>query len=122
MRSLPSTPRTSIGPAPAPDLPGLTARDAERVAIALEANLAASTRTVYASAWRQWEAWCRRRGITALAAFLAERAEAGLSYGTIDLTCSAIAHQHHQEGLPDPTTDMTPVSYTHLTLPTNREV
>lgn len=114
MRSLPSTPRTSIGPAPAPDLPGLTARDAERVATALEANLAASTRTVYASAWRQWEAWCRRRGITALpappealAAFLAERAEAGLSYGTIDLTCSAIAHQHHQVGLPDPTTDVT---------------
>ncbi|HZK36787.1 MAG TPA: hypothetical protein VFC57_07545, partial [Aeromicrobium sp.] len=61
MRNLPSTARTPVGPTltPAADLPGLTARDAERVATALEANIAASTRTVYASAWRQWEAWCR---------------------------------------------------------------
>ena len=97
-----------------PDLPGLTARDAERVANALEANIAVSTRTVYASAWRQWEAWCRSRAITALpappealAAYLAERAEAGLSYGTLDLACSAVAYQHNHEGLPDPTTDIT---------------
>ena len=118
MRTLPSTARTPIGPtptpAPPPDLPGLTARDAERVATALEANIAVSTRTVYASAWRQWEAWCRSRGIAALpappevlAADLAERAEAGLSYGTLDLACSAIAYQHHQEGLLDPTADIT---------------
>ncbi|MDP9443035.1 MAG: hypothetical protein M3P83_01255 [Actinomycetota bacterium] len=95
-------------------MPGLTARDAERVAAAIEAELAASTRTVYASAWRQWEAWCGTRGVTALpappgavAAYLAERAEAGLSYGSIDLACSAIAYQRHQEGVPDPTTDVT---------------
>ena len=96
------------------DLPGLTVRDAERIATALEANIAASTRNVYASAWRRWEAWCRSRGITALpatpealAAYLAERAEAGLSYGTLDLACSAVAYQHHQAGMPDPTADIT---------------
>lgn len=64
-------------------IPGLTARDAERVAAALEAELAASTLVVYASAWRRWAVWCRARGITAfpaapetVAAYLAERAEA----------------------------------------------
>ena len=90
MRTLPSTARGPVGSAPSPmpaaDLLGLTARDAERVATALEANIATSTRTVYASAWRQWEAWCRSRSIAALpaspevmAAYLAERTEAGLT-------------------------------------------
>lgn len=67
----------------------------------------------YASAWRQWGAWCRGRGIPALpaapealAAFLTERAEAGLCFGTLDGYCSAIAHRHHQEDLPDPTADV----------------
>jgi len=41
-----------------------------------------------------------------LAAFLAERAESGICFGTIDGYCSAIAHRHHQEGLPDPTADV----------------
>lgn len=112
--------RIPRSPGPSPDReqasgpPGLTARDAERVATALDANLAASTRIVYASAWRQWESWCRQRGITplpaepeALAAFLAERAEAGLSYGTIDITCSAVAHHQQEESLPDPPADIT---------------
>jgi hypothetical protein len=40
-----------------------------------------------------------------LAAFLTERAEAGLTFGTLDGYCSGIAHRHHQEGLPDPTAD-----------------
>lgn len=114
MRSLPHSPEHTPAPVTAPVLPGLTVRDAERVASALEANLAASTRTVYASAWRQWEKWAAKRGIPALpaspeaiAAFLAERAESGISYGTIDLACSAIAFQHHEEGLPDPMMDLT---------------
>lgn len=42
-----------------------------------------------------------------LAAYLAERAETGLSYGTLDLACSAVAYQHNHERLPDPTTDIT---------------
>jgi len=112
--TLPSSERIPGSPTPAAGLSGLTVRDAERVATALEANIAASTRTVYASAWRQWEAWCGNRGIAALpaapealAAYLAVRAEAGLSYGTLDLACSAITYQHQQEGFPDPTTDIT---------------
>src|SRR3546814_9396188 len=67
---------------------------------------------MYANSWRQWERWCRGRGITALpaspearAAFLTERAEAGLTFGTLDGYCSGIAYRHLQEGLSDPTAD-----------------
>ncbi len=88
----------------------LTAGDAERIATAIEAELAASTRATYDCAWRQWDRWCQGRGINplpappeALAAFLAERAEAGLTFGTLDGYCSGIAHRHHQEGFADPT-------------------
>ena len=108
--SCPTTPSSRLGVG----IPGLTARDAELVSAALEAELAASTLKVYASAWRRWDAWCGVRGITALpaspetvAAYLAERAEAGLSHGSIDLACSAIAHRHRQHGVADPTTDLT---------------
>jgi len=96
---------------PLPD-PGvaLTAADAERIATAIEAELAPSTRETYACGWRQWARWCEGRGISplpaqpeALAAFLAERAEAGLHFTTLDAYCSGIAHRHGQEGLPDPT-------------------
>ena len=91
---------------------GLTASDAERIATAVEAELAASTRGTYACGWRQWERWCRGRGIPplpappeAVAAFLAERAEAGVHFSTLDCYCSGIAHRHRQEGLVDPTAD-----------------
>jgi hypothetical protein len=88
----------------------LTAADAERIAAAMEAELAPSTRETYACGWRQWARWCQGRGINplpappeALAAFLAERAEAGLHFTTLDAYCSGIAHRHGQEGLSDPT-------------------
>ena len=91
----------------------LTAADAQRIATAIEAELAPSTRETYACGWRQWDRWCQGRGITALpaqsealAAFLAERAESGLTFGTLDGYCSAIAHRHHLEGLPDPTAEV----------------
>lgn len=98
---------------PAPLRTMLTEADAERIATAIEAELAPSTRYMYAGAWRQWERWCRERGLNAmpaapaaLAAFLAERAEAGLTFGTLDGYCSGIAHRHHQEGLSDPMADV----------------
>jgi hypothetical protein len=98
---------------PTPASSELTASDAERIATAIEAELAPSTREMYAGAWRQWERWCRGRGLDplpaapeALAAFLTERAEAGLTFGTLDGYCSGIAHRHHQQGLADPTADV----------------
>jgi len=91
---------------------GLTPGDVERIATAIQAEVSAATRAAYASSWRSWEAWCRARGLPALpaapgalAAYLTERAESGLCYGTLDGACSAIAHRHHQEGLVDPTAD-----------------
>ncbi|KRF14022.1 hypothetical protein ASG90_14635 [Nocardioides sp. Soil797] len=99
------------GSLPRTDVP-LTTADAERIATAVEAELAPSTRATYDCAWRQWEGWCRGRGIDplpappdALDAFLAERAEAGVTFGTLDGYCSGIAHRHHQEGLADPSAD-----------------
>ena len=90
---------------------GLRPADLQRIAAAIDAEVAQSTRTTYASAWRGWELWCRRRGLVplpadpdALAAYLTERAESGLCNGTLDGDCAAIAHRHHQEGLGDPTT------------------
>lgn len=84
--------------------------DLHRIAAAIDAELAPSTRTTYASAWRSWETWCRRRELSALpadsdalAAYLTERAEAGLCNGTLDGDCAAIALRHHQDGLDDPT-------------------
>ena len=106
---------TSTQPTPVSSLAllGLTSGDMARIGAAIEAELAESTRTSYLLAWRHWEAWCRGRGIGALptvpeslAAFLAERAESGLCFGTLDGACSAIAHRHQQEGLPDPTADV----------------
>lgn len=103
-------PTSSTARPPTFGLGGLTAGDAERIAAAIDAELTESTRTSYASAWSQWDTWCRRRGVTglpavpeALAAYLAERAESGICFATLDGACSAIAHRHHQEGLPDPT-------------------
>ena len=93
---------------------GLTAHDAERVAAAFEADLARSTRLVYASAWRQWESWSHERDVSAMpadpeafAAFLAEHAETGLTFGSIEVAYSAIAYRHQLHGLPDPTAHVT---------------
>lgn len=102
---------TGRGKRPLADPAGpITAADAERIANAIEAELAPATRETYACGWRQWDRWCQGRGIEplpappeALAAFLAERAEAGLHFTTLDAYCSGIAHRHGQEGLPDPT-------------------
>ncbi len=42
-----------------------------------------------------------------LAAYLAERAEEGLTYSSIDVACYAVSYRHRQHGLLDPTTDPT---------------
>lgn len=40
-----------------------------------------------------------------IAAFLADRAEAGVHFTTLDCYCSGIAYRHRREGLADPTAD-----------------
>ena len=64
------TNRLSV-PMPPLALMGLTSGDTARIAAAIDAELAESTRTSYLSSWRQWEAWCRGRGIGTLPAVTA---------------------------------------------------
>ena len=89
--------------------PGLTDADEARIAAAIAAARAESTRTVYAQAWRQWERWCADRGVAALpanplalCAYLTERAEAGKATGTLDMSCTVIRHVHRISGAEDP--------------------
>lgn len=109
----PSAPRESRSRL-VPGAGRLTAQDVARVAAALEAELAPTTRTAYASAWRQWERWCHTRDMVpipaapeAICAYLTERAEAGLGYGSVEMALAAIGERHRRAGLDDPTHDPT---------------
>lgn len=91
---------------------GLTLDDALRVAAALDAAHAESTRLAYAHTWRVWERWCTSRGIpplpadpAALAAYLVERAADGTAVTTLNMACTAIRHMHRQHGLANPAED-----------------
>lgn len=91
---------------------GLTVEDAQRLAEALSAAHAESTRTVYAHCWRVWERWCAHRGVAALpgdpaalAAYLVERAATGIAVTSLDLACTAIRYVHRTHGLPNPAQD-----------------
>jgi site-specific recombinase XerD len=85
----------------APDLPGLTLDDAERVQAYVEKASADATRRAYASDWRLFTAWCEVRALASLpaspetvAAFLAAQADAGLARATIGRRLAAIAYVH----------------------------
>lgn len=100
-------PDLAAGPTELPA--GLTVDEAVRIAEAITASHAESTRTMYAWAWSKWEAWCAARGVDALpaepaliCAYLTERAADGLSVGTIDTACGAISYTHRCHGLSDP--------------------
>jgi integrase len=88
---------------------GITVEDAKRIAVALSAAHAQSTRTVYAHMWRVWERWCAHRDVpalpadpAALAAYLVERAASGIAVSSLDLACTAIRHVRRTHGLPNP--------------------
>jgi integrase len=88
---------------------GLTETDATRIAAAMTAAIADSTRTAYGHAWRGWERWCSTRAVNpmpaspaAICAHLVERAEQGTSASVIDTACSAISYVHRSHGLDDP--------------------
>lgn len=95
------------------DLPvGLTVDDAVRIAAALDAAHAESTRKLYAHTWRVWERWCTARGVpalpaepAALAAYLVERAATGTAVASLNMACTAIRHMHRQHGLANPAED-----------------
>ena len=75
-------------------------------------GLANSTRRVYESQWRNWREWAEFRGVPDLPAhphmvraYMAERAEFGVSPKTLRVAASAIAHVHSLNGLPSPIDD-----------------
>lgn len=87
------------------------ADDLAAVAAAIAAARAASTRRVYASAWRSWERWCAERGYRPLpadpvhvASHVAWLGSQGRSVSTVDRALASIAAEHNAAGLEDPTT------------------
>lgn len=89
--------------------PGLRPEHAERIAAAAAEVLSGNTRRAYASAWRAWSAWCASEDVEPLpaepvyvAAYLAERAEAGTAISTLRVAVAAIAHEHASRGAPSP--------------------
>jgi integrase len=102
----PSAPSSAL----AAELAGLTPTDAARITDAIAANYAPNTLHAYAWARSHWAAWCAGRDLdplpatpAAVCAYLVERAEQGVAFGTISLACCAIAFEHRRAGLVDPT-------------------
>ncbi len=87
---------TSLADLPLPTNPATLVLD-PRVAAAIYASKAETTRRVYGAAWRQWAAWCVESGNEtlppdpeAVASHLAARAEAGRSIVSLRLTVAAL--------------------------------
>ena len=104
--TLPET-TPAINHLPAPD--GLESEDIGRVREALAASRSPATRRVYASQWRMFVAWTEARGLSSLpaepsavAAYLTERADSGVSVATMQLSRAAIAAVHSDANLEDP--------------------
>jgi integrase len=107
-RRMITTPTTVPAPLTQTDpFAGLNETDATRIAAAMSAAIADSTRTVYGHHWRSWNdgarpvrslRFRRRRPRSART----ERAEQCASAGTLDGACSAISYQHRSHGLDDP--------------------
>lgn len=81
----------------------------ERIEAAAAEVLSANTRRAYATAWRAWVAWCAAEGVESMpaepilvAAYLAERGEAGAGISTLRTAVAAIAHEHGSRGAPSP--------------------
>lgn len=87
----------------------LSEDEAIRIAAAMDAAYAETTRTVCAFAWDRWVRWCADRRIAsfpadpaAVCAYLTRCAEQGLTLASVDSACSAIGHQHRCHGATRP--------------------
>ena len=108
-----------LAPALYPFLPPLAAtrpvdsatnRDDDRVVAAIDASRSDSTRRQYHYGWSAWTKWAAANGHAALpaapeavAAYLAARAEQGVSASTLNAARAAIGAVHRDAGEPDPT-------------------
>ena len=80
-----------------------------RVVDAPRNSHSASTRRNYRAAWRRFQMWADREGLSALpappetvAAYLAERADSGLSPASLRMDRAAIRYRHTEAGLANP--------------------
>ncbi len=88
----------------------LTQIDRDRLQEAMANSRSAATRRVYASQWRLWCDWAAERGLSlipatpvAVANFLIERADLGVTVSTVRTARAAIAAMHRDAGHSDPT-------------------
>jgi len=88
---------------------GLGRAAAERVADAVAASLSPATRRAYRSQWAQWAGWADAEGVPAapadpahVAAWIADRAQAGRSVATLRAGAAAVSAHHRAAGLADP--------------------
>lgn len=91
---------------------GLTPEDHERVADDVAGAHSPATRAAYAKHWRRYVGWCEGRDLAplpsdplAVAVFLGERADAGLSISTLTLDLVAISQAHLRAGADSPRED-----------------
>lgn len=80
-----------------------------RVVDAAQDSHSASTRRNYLAAWRRFETWADREGVNPMpalpetvAAYLAERAESGLSPSSLRMDRAAIRYHHTEAGHANP--------------------
>jgi len=90
----------------------LSDSEQQRIADVRSFARAPTTRRVYESAWRGWSAWAQTRGFPELpaapehvAAYLAARADEGVSVATLGVIRAAIRAVHADQGAPDPARD-----------------
>lgn len=86
---------------PSADVPNLPAETVEQLKAYARASRAENTQINYKSQWRAFTAWCTQHGHAgipaaprAVAAWLAERAQAGKSVATLQCGLAAIAAFH----------------------------
>lgn len=88
----------------------LTKAELDRIREYADATVSDKTKRDYASAWRDFEAFCRRRGFQSLpaspeviAAYTTTLADAGASISQIDMKRAAIRFMHGVNGMQSPT-------------------
>ena len=77
----------------------------------IEASVAYETRRAYSSRLKRFMNWCEIKGFSSafpvspeiLASYIADMAEEGLSYATIEQTMAAISTTHKSQGFTSPT-------------------
>ena len=96
-----------------PNIPDLSEYSGKVMRL-VEASVASETRRAYSSRLRRFINWCDINGFSSafpvspevLASYIADMAEAGFKYSTVEQTLAAISAVHKTQGLQSPTESM----------------